>query len=121
MDYYKILNLNPDAENAAILSAYKLGLNRFNPDIRGQAAGFKRTFEAYYMLNDVFRRKNYDSFYFSQLLDTEEFKIWRRNQLKKQNFSKDDTGFYLLENIAGDAIGSVIVEGISEIVSSIFD
>lgn len=65
-DYYNILGLKKNATSAQIKSAYRKLARKYHPDVNpGDAAAeqsFKDISEAYAVLNDPEKRKNYDQF-----------------------------------------------------------
>jgi len=65
-DYYKILGVNKNATNVEIKKAYRKLAMKYHPDhARGDKdaeAKFKKISEAYAVLSDKEKRKNYDSF-----------------------------------------------------------
>lgn len=121
MDYYKVLKLTKEASDDEIVKSYKCELLKYNPEIRGQVAGFNRVFESYYILSDHFRRINYNKFYDANQLDSTEFKTWKRNQFKKLKDSKDGSSYSVMNNIVSDFFGAAILEGITSAINSIID
>ncbi|KAI9254751.1 DnaJ domain-containing protein [Helicostylum pulchrum] len=64
MDYYKVLELPPDASDADIKKAYKKLALKYHPDKNhepGAAEKFKNISEAYQILSDPERRRLYDN------------------------------------------------------------
>jgi len=65
-DYYKILGVNKNATNVEIKKAYRKLAMKYHPDHAGgdkdAEAKFKKISEAYAVLSDKEKRKNYDSF-----------------------------------------------------------
>jgi len=60
-DYYQILGVNKNTTERKIKQAYyKLAL-KYHPDKGGDAEKFKEIAEAYEVLSDSDRRKNYDA------------------------------------------------------------
>jgi len=123
MDYYKILGLPTDVATDKIAKTYNLAIKNYTPEIAGSKIStikFQQIFEAYYILKDDFRRQNYDKFYNSSLLESIEFKLWRKNQFKKLRESKqDDTNFISL--ISSEFFGNIIVEVLSKTIETIAD
>jgi curved DNA-binding protein CbpA len=62
-DYYAILGIEPDASPAAIRAAYREAVLRTHPDHAGPdaAADFQEVVEAYAVLSNPDRRREYDS------------------------------------------------------------
>jgi len=65
-DYYKILGVNKNASNAEIKKAYRKLAMKYHPDHakgdKDAEAKFKQISEAYAVLSDKEKRKNYDAF-----------------------------------------------------------
>jgi len=65
-DYYKILGVNKNAAGAEIKKAYRKLAMKYHPDHAGDdknaEAKFKQISEAYAVLSDKEKRKNYDTF-----------------------------------------------------------
>lgn len=65
-DYYKILGINKNAANSEIKKAYRKLAMKYHPDHtkgdKGAEAKFKKISEAYAVLNDKEKRKQYDTF-----------------------------------------------------------
>jgi curved DNA-binding protein len=65
-DYYKILGVNKNATNAEIKKAYRKLAMKYHPDHarddKDAEAKFKKISEAYAVLNDKEKRKQYDTF-----------------------------------------------------------
>ena len=65
-DYYKILGVNKNAANSEIKKAYRKLAMKYHPDHAGDdksaEAKFKKISEAYAVLNDKEKRKQYDTF-----------------------------------------------------------
>ena len=64
-DYYDILGVKKDASDAEIKSAFRKLAKEYHPDINkteGAEAKFKEIGEAYSVLSDSSKRKNYDQF-----------------------------------------------------------
>jgi molecular chaperone DnaJ len=63
-DYYRLFGLSPDATTEQIVEAYRRLARRFHPDVAAEASGssemFKRITEAYGVLTDPHRRRDYD-------------------------------------------------------------
>jgi molecular chaperone DnaJ len=62
-DYYRVLGVQPDADPAAIRSAYRRLVRRYHPDVsRGVASKqkFLKIQEAYAVLSDRVKRRDYD-------------------------------------------------------------
>lgn len=62
-DYYEILGVKPDADAAAIKSAYRKLARKYHPDVSKEAGAedrFKAVGEAYEALKDPERRRSYD-------------------------------------------------------------
>ncbi|MBI4408655.1 MAG: J domain-containing protein [Gemmatimonadetes bacterium] len=62
LDYYSILGVNPSADQRAIRSAFRRLARRYHPDIAGKHAvsGFLLIREAYEVLSDPEKRRQYD-------------------------------------------------------------
>lgn len=65
-DYYEILGVKRDADDASIKKAYRKLAKKYHPDANGGSAGaeqkFKEVTEAYTILSDPEKRKLYDRF-----------------------------------------------------------
>jgi hypothetical protein len=76
-NYYQILDLSPDATKEEVRKAYKLFASKFHPDKNGNDSFFNARFlevqEAYEVLSDDDKRKEYDEQYFQER-DNEENK-----------------------------------------------
>jgi curved DNA-binding protein len=62
-DYYKILGVQPDADNKVIKTAYRKLARKYHPDMnpdKGAEEKFKEVAEAYEVLKDAGRRAEYD-------------------------------------------------------------
>ncbi len=62
-DYYEVLGVKPDANEAAIKSAYRKLARKYHPDVSKEAGAeekFKSVNEAYEALKDPAKRKTYD-------------------------------------------------------------
>ncbi|TLY52500.1 MAG: J domain-containing protein [Gammaproteobacteria bacterium] len=62
-DYYDVLGVKPDAEDAAIKSAYRKLARKYHPDVSKEAGAeekFKSVNEAYEALRDPAKRRAYD-------------------------------------------------------------
>jgi len=62
-DYYKILGVDPDADNKAIKVAYRKLARKYHPDVSDHhdaEAQFKEVVEAYEVLKDSAKRTEYD-------------------------------------------------------------
>ncbi len=60
MDYYKLLDINPDASSLEIKKAYHLSAKTHHPDKGGDAEMFKKINTAYKVLNNREAREIYD-------------------------------------------------------------
>ena len=63
-DYYEILGVSRDADNAAIKSAYRKLARKYHPDVNKTKEAeekFKDINEAYEVLSDKVKRQRYDS------------------------------------------------------------
>lgn len=63
-DYYKILNITQDADKKTIKEAYKKAALKYHPDINKNPDAeekFKELTEAYAVLSDDAKRKEYDN------------------------------------------------------------
>lgn len=132
MDYYKTLNLKIDSSKKEIVSKYKELLNQFPPssfENQKTANQFKLIYKAYYILSDDFRRENYNKFYLANDFESEEFKLWHKNQFKKMRTQTDTNKALSFIEITGDIAGEAILGGIFdgaftvvfETIGSIFD
>src|ERR1700748_2050555 len=65
-DYYEALGVSRDASNAEIKKAFRGLARELHPDVTGHdpdaEARFKEAAEAYEVLSDAERRKNYDQY-----------------------------------------------------------
>ena len=65
-DYYEVLGIPKDADDAAIKKAYRALAKKYHPDTNpGDAAAaekFKEASEAYSVLSDPDKRRQYDQF-----------------------------------------------------------
>mgnify|MGYP001513024137 FL=1 len=65
-DYYEVLGVSRDADDAAIKKAYRKLAKKYHPDInpgdKEAEAKFKEASEAYAVLSDAQKRKQYDQF-----------------------------------------------------------
>src|SRR4051812_20364909 len=64
-DFYEVLSLSKNATEAEIKSAYRKLARQHHPDVdksEGAAERFKEVSEAYQVLSDPSKRKNYDQF-----------------------------------------------------------
>jgi Ca-activated chloride channel family protein len=62
-DYYSILGVAPDATDEDLRSAYRVAARRFHPDVNkapGAALIFRDINNAYELLSDLYRRREYD-------------------------------------------------------------
>ena len=71
LDYYEVLQVNPNAEPDTIHRVYRLLAQRFHPDNRetGDEARFRAVHEAYCTLSDPAKRAKYDVHYHQQKQD----------------------------------------------------
>ena len=61
-NYYQILNINKDASQSEIKKAYRQLSKQFHPDVNpGGEDKFKEIAEAYDVLSDEKKRKQYDN------------------------------------------------------------
>ena len=65
-DYYEVLGVSRDADDATIKKAYRKLAKKYHPDInpgdKEAEAKFKEASEAYAVLSDAQKRKQYDQF-----------------------------------------------------------
>ena len=65
-DYYEVLGVGRDADEATIKKAYRKLAKKYHPDMNGDnpeaAARFKEVTEAYNVLSDKEKKKLYDQF-----------------------------------------------------------
>ena len=65
-DYYEVLGVSKDADDAAIKKAYRVLAKKYHPDMNpGDAEAekkFKEASEAYAVLSDADKRRQYDQF-----------------------------------------------------------
>ena len=64
-DYYEVLGVDKNADEATIKSAYRKLAKKYHPDVNpGEeaAAKFKEASEAYAVLSDADKRRQYDQF-----------------------------------------------------------
>jgi molecular chaperone DnaJ len=60
-DYYKILGVDKKADNDAIKKAFRELSKKYHPDVGGSEEEFKEINEAYSVLSDPLKRKQYDN------------------------------------------------------------
>lgn len=116
MDYYKILIVNIDSSKKEIIEAYKSILKGYSPTSFENpkiAKAFKEIYKAYYILSDEFRREKYNTFYLANQLDSEEYKLWHKNQFTVKTNNNVNNAFSIFE-ITGDLAGETILDGIFE-------
>lgn len=81
-DYYKILGVNPDASEEEIRQAYYKLAHKYHPDKGGDPEKFKEINEAYQVLSDKEKRRQYDMY--GRVFETEDvFKtewFWPRTE-----------------------------------------
>ena len=65
-DYYEVLGVSKDADDAAIKKAYRQLAKKYHPDMnpgdKEAEAKFKEASEAYAVLSDPDKRRQYDQF-----------------------------------------------------------
>lgn len=61
MDYYEVLRIHPSASEEEIKEAYRRQAHKHHPDVGGDAERFKMIHEAYEILSDTNKRKDYDT------------------------------------------------------------
>ncbi len=65
-DYYEVLGVSKDADDAAIKKAYRVLAKKYHPDAnpgdKEAEAKFKEASEAYAVLSDAEKRRQYDQF-----------------------------------------------------------
>ena len=65
-DYYEVLGVSKDADEATLKKAYRQGAKKYHPDMNpGDAEAekkFKQASEAYAILSDPEKRRQYDQF-----------------------------------------------------------
>src|SRR3989338_1611339 len=106
-DYYKILGISRDASKDEIKQAYRKLAHQYHPDKGGNESKFKEVSEAYQVLSDVDKRRQYDNFgtagNFGNSGNGFEFTdFWRRAQ-EQGGFDMD---FEDIGNIFGDFFGA---------------
>jgi curved DNA-binding protein CbpA len=76
LDYYQILQVNPEADRAMIKRAFRSLARQFHPDVAGAAATahFQQLNEAYRVLQDPEQRRAYDQ-------------VWAQHQQRPQRKS----------------------------------
>lgn len=119
MNYYNILGILKTSNQSQIKGAYKKLLLQYkpeSPDNKISTSKFKLIYEAYHILSDEFRRKKFDEFYKVNDFESEKFKIWRKNQLKKQHIGYGNDNNSLVDCFTLDIVGEVIFKGIAEII-----
>jgi curved DNA-binding protein len=62
VDYYKTLNISKSATDEEVKKAYKSLAKTHHPDTGGDASTFRQISEAYQVLSDPTKRKNYDTY-----------------------------------------------------------
>jgi hypothetical protein len=92
-NYYKILGLTPNANNDEIKKAYRNLSVKYHPDSnlgnKNTEEIMKEINEAYHILKDANRRKDYD-FYFTKYYKPEEIIVYKENKtedIPKENYS----------------------------------
>lgn len=108
-DYYDVLGVKPDAEDAAIKSAYRKLARKYHPDVSKEAGAeekFKSVNEAYEALRDPAKRRAYDQLRAQGYRPGQEFH-------PPPNFG-DGEGFDF-SNVGGDGEG-----GFSDFFESLF-
>ena len=86
-DYYDILQVNPNADQATVQGVYRLLAKRYHPDNpeSGDARRFLRLREAYRVLSDPERRAEYDASY-----ETARQEQWKIFSQREASSSMDD-------------------------------
>lgn len=67
VDYYQVLNVSPDSDQAGLRRAYLLLAKKYHPDVGGPAAEMKLVNEAYRTLRDPQAKAAYDERYRQQV------------------------------------------------------
>ncbi|MFN9983795.1 MAG: J domain-containing protein, partial [bacterium] len=120
---YNLLGILETSSQSQIKDSYKNLLLQYkpeSPDNKISTSKFKLVYEAYYILSDEFRRKKFDEFYKVKDFESEQFKLWRRNQLKKRHIGYGIDNNSIVDNFTLDIGGEFIIKGIAEVISSIF-
>jgi curved DNA-binding protein CbpA len=93
-DYYKILGLTKSATDKEIKSAYYKMAKKYHPDLNGgkQSNEFKEMTNAYDILSDAIKKKDYDTFRSSQTQSGFGDSFWNRNN-KNTNTNNGQTNY----------------------------
>jgi curved DNA-binding protein CbpA len=95
MDYYSILGINENANNTEIKKKYRSLAIKFHPDKGGDPEQFKQISEAYQILSDSRKRKEYDNKLTENLFTNSDNPIYIFNEL----FNKPNTNINMMNNL----------------------
>ncbi len=110
-DYYSILGVNKDADDKQIKRAYRRLARKYHPDVNPNdpkaAEKFKDISEAYHVLSDPQKRKQYDMYGDAAFTgDYQAYQTGGRGQRIDFDFKDFDLGDLGLGDILGDLFGS---------------
>jgi len=72
-DYYRVLGISFGSSESEIKHSYHRLAHQYHPDHNGDEHKFKEIQEAYEILSDKEKRREYDKHY---LTDTDRFAVW---------------------------------------------
>ncbi|KAK7207721.1 DnaJ domain-containing protein [Myxozyma melibiosi] len=97
-DHYKTLGCSPDASQAQIRDAYKKAALATHPDRFGGSAEatarFQKVSDAYFILSDETRRREYDAEYRSQNPYSDESKYFSSDEERQRKYQEDFMGAF---------------------------
>lgn len=106
-DYYAVLGLSPNAEDFLIKAAYKALAQRYHPDKSNHSGDkMKAINEAYSILSDVSKRKQYDNYLKNKILND-----INQNQYQQEEQNSNHTNQHNEQLVAG--IVTLILNAIS--------
>lgn len=104
-NYYEILQVNKNASNEIIEKAYKILVKKYHPDLQKNNSKkeyeekIKKINEAYEILSDSEKRKNYDIFLKNNEISIEEYnKIYNENIILKNEINYLKNNYIQLQN-----------------------